>query len=110
MIAISEWTTESAMARIVRCVCSRWPEHARFLEVSMNERTPEVLQETIRMAELVERLAGDNLAEYVEGYRWMCDMILTEEIGFRRTGTYRFSTFSEVNSAIYQDSHIMALY
>jgi hypothetical protein len=59
---------------------------------------------------LIARLVGDNWDQSVEAYRWMCDMVLAEELAFRRSGSYRFSRFDEVRELVYDDAEVMSKY
>ena len=87
-----------------------WPEHEDFLRKSIVGRSLEVLNLTEEIATSVLLLAGDRVNEVVAGYRWMCEMVLEEELHFRRHQAYRFSSFDEVNAAVYQQREQMACY
>jgi hypothetical protein len=68
-------------------------------------------RETVeRVSDLVLRLADGNLQRLIEGYRWMCEMVLEEELHFRRTGAYRYSRFEEVRDRVYFDDVVMTKY
>ncbi len=65
---------------------------------------------TERTAGLLQLITGGNLDPVVAGYRWMCDMVLEEELYFRRHGNYRNSTFADVNEQVYQQPGAMEAY
>lgn len=56
------------------------------------------------------RIAGSHLERAIDGYRWMCEMMLEEELYFRRTGTYRHQSFADVAGSIYGDPDVMRRY
>jgi 2-polyprenyl-3-methyl-5-hydroxy-6-metoxy-1,4-benzoquinol methylase len=91
-------------------VNERWPEHRDVLAKSLAACSEEAKDTAHRAAELIERLAGPDLDDMIEGYRWMCEMIVEEEIHFRRNGTYRFSTFDEANREVYANAPLMQRY
>jgi 2-polyprenyl-3-methyl-5-hydroxy-6-metoxy-1,4-benzoquinol methylase len=101
---------QSALGRIVTAVETLWPEHGKFMQRSFAERTPAVTALSLQIAELIERIAADDLARLVRGYRWMCEMFLAEELEFRRTGRYRYASFADTNREVYQDHDLMARY
>lgn len=43
-------------------------------------------------------------------YVWLCDMILEEELYFRRLGRYRYSTFSDAYTHVYSNDRFMGRY
>lgn len=88
----------------------RWPEHGSFLERSFAERTAATLAVTEETARQVSQIAGDRLDRYCDGYRWMCDAVLAEELFFRRHGRYQATSFDDVYRAVYSDASTMRLY
>jgi 2-polyprenyl-3-methyl-5-hydroxy-6-metoxy-1,4-benzoquinol methylase len=99
---------EGASATLIRHVLDVWPEHRRFLDKAVRELDDGRLAD--ELASAVLRIAGDRLDAVIAGYRWMCEMMLEEEIHFRRSGTYRHSNFAEVAAAVYLDSGVMTRY
>lgn len=89
-------------------ICELWPEHRRFLDAALLQIHE--IKGSDELAQLVMKVAGNRLPEIVDGYRWMCSMMLEEELVFRRTGSYRYSTFSEVDALVYSNAPIMAAY
>jgi SAM-dependent methyltransferase len=101
---------DSAWGSLLRNVATRWPEHTAFLTKSANTASRETRATAERTASLIARLVGENWDKSVEGYRWMCEMVLAEELAFRRSGNYRFSRFSDVQEAVYGDTEVMGNY
>ena len=57
------------------------------------------------------KLAEDDLDRLIDGYRWMCKMVLDEELEFRRTNQYRYSKFDEVlNRRVWKSGNHGALH
>jgi 2-polyprenyl-3-methyl-5-hydroxy-6-metoxy-1,4-benzoquinol methylase len=100
----------SSLEWIVGAVVAKWPEHKKFIQTGLYARSQDSLRHSAETANLVKRLVGDELDRFIDGYRWMCDMILSEEIEFRRTGRYRYSSFASTNRQVYQDKALMARY
>jgi len=99
-----------AVKRLVDLVVTSWPEHAPFLERSFQARDARERSMSEQLAELVFRLHADAPQDLVRGYRWMCEMVREEELEFRRSGQYRYSSFREVNELVYQQRERMADY
>lgn len=96
-------------ARILAAVGEGWPEHRPFLTRSV-EVVGAAGPTVERVSELVLRLTGDDLSRHIAGYRWMCEMVLGEELEFRRKGRYRYATFEEVVGRVYGDREVMGRY
>jgi 2-polyprenyl-3-methyl-5-hydroxy-6-metoxy-1,4-benzoquinol methylase len=96
--------------RLVGSVLEGWPEHEPFLERSFQSRSLRELELTEHLAELVERLHPGDSEGLLRGYRWMCEMVREEELNFRRTGSYRYSSFEQVNQLVYQRLDCMTDY
>lgn len=96
------------ITQLVTDVCSQWPEHKRFLDTAL----PQLLEidGADELAGLVATVVADRFPEVIDGYKWMCSMMLEEELIFRRTGAYRFSSFSEVEALVYTNAPMMASY
>jgi SAM-dependent methyltransferase len=71
---------------------------------------PNVRAVAERVSEAIVALVGSELDRHVDGYRWMCEMVLEEELEFRRNGRYRYSSFAEVEQRVYADPSVMAGY
>jgi ubiquinone/menaquinone biosynthesis C-methylase UbiE len=103
-----------ALDRLLAETLQRWPAHARYMAKSMDNRAPEVLDISDRVADVVLRLAGDDtqsLDRAVADYRFLCeDIVLPEELFFRREGRYRLSTFAEALHEVYSNDSFMDRY
>ena len=62
------------------------------------------------MAGLVLRIIGDDLPTFIGGYRWMCEAFVAEDLHFRRTGSYRLSTFEDAYREVYSRADYMQNY
>lgn len=99
-----------ATRRLVDAVLASWPQHQKYLGKSFADRDEATAALAERTASLIELLVDGDYGAPVRGYRWMCDMVMGEELAFRRSGQYRHSTFAEVNEAVYQNRDDMAAY
>jgi 2-polyprenyl-3-methyl-5-hydroxy-6-metoxy-1,4-benzoquinol methylase len=100
----------SESRKLIDAILGVWPEHAGFLERSFAGRSAAELLITERLAELVVRLHPDDLPALAAGYRWMCEMVLEEDLDFKRSGHYRYSSFKQVDELVYQQRERMAQY
>lgn len=87
-----------------------WPEHQAYLIRRFADDAPALLKSTDEVAGLVLLLAGSELERYCADYHWMCDNFVEEELFFRRRKTYRYSSFAEVERAIYGNGAYMQRY
>jgi len=99
-----------SIARLVAATTAFWPEHAPYLKRTMQSLAPDLTRHADRVAGLVLRIADGDPGRMLTGYRWLCEMILAEELDFRRSGAYRHSRFAEVDAALYQRDDLMPLY
>jgi len=100
----------TAWGRLTDAVVEHYPEHAEFLGKSFASCAPPVKETAFRTAESIERLVHGRLEEVVTGYRWMCAMLLEEELYFRRNDSYRYSRFEDANREVYENSALMGKY
>lgn len=103
-----------ALGRLLAETLARWPQHARFLEKSMANRSDTVLDTADRLAAIILQLADaepGGIDGAIADYRFVCDeIVLPEEIFFRREGRYRLSSFAEANEAVYANAPLMHRY
>jgi SAM-dependent methyltransferase len=96
-------------SEVVQEVIRRKPMHRKFL------------QESIRALDAAERLEAERYIEFMraEGlspsslasaYLVIVDDTFREELRFRETGRYRYSTFAEANEAVYSNAGYMRDY
>ena len=104
----------SALAALVEQVAADWPEHRAFLDKSMAGRDNRLLAVSEELAAAITKLGAVNqggLSELIADYRFLCeDIVLPEEIHFRRNGAYRLSSFAEAERLVYADAAFMARY
>lgn len=97
-----------AWDHIIENLLRYWPEHAGYIcKVKYRFYKYERMHD---LARIILKIAGNDLDSLIKGYRWMCEMMLEEEIYFCRHHRYRFSLFAEVNQLIYQNSELMTYY
>jgi 2-polyprenyl-3-methyl-5-hydroxy-6-metoxy-1,4-benzoquinol methylase len=87
-----------------------FPEHEAFLRdrfSSVSETGWLFIEE---IAAKVMQIAGDRLDLVCEDYRWLNGIVLDEELHFRRTGRYRFSSFEQAEDAVYSNPELMSRY
>jgi 2-polyprenyl-3-methyl-5-hydroxy-6-metoxy-1,4-benzoquinol methylase len=101
-------------AAVVDAVLAHWPEHAKLLRASFENRSSELLDTTEVIADLLCRVADSRarpLGAYAEDYRYLCEKIVyPEDIYFRREGRYRLSTYAEAAREVYDNAQVMARY
>ncbi|PWB84394.1 MAG: class I SAM-dependent methyltransferase [Methylocystaceae bacterium] len=56
------------------------------------------------------QISGDDLTTFLEDYRWLCGVLMEEELFFRRENRYRLSTFAEAERTVYADRVFMTRY
>lgn len=95
-------------------VLAVWPEHEAYLRTSLAGRNDEAMRHSERVATMIVRLAGSvdgGLPALAADYRHLCeDILLPEEIHFRRFGAYRLSRFDEARQEVYDDAAFMGRY
>ena len=103
-----------ATRRIVEAVLTHWPEHEKYLRVSLADRSDQLLGTTEVIAQLLTNVAADRgrpLAAFADDYRYLCEeIVFPEELFFRREGRYRLSTFAEAAAAVYDNVPLMTRY
>lgn len=86
------------------------PQYSRTLRTRMDACTPEEVAFLEEVAELILKIADHGLQSYCEGYNWICDAFLREELEFRRSGEYRLKTFEEAFAQVYDRPEVMVPY
>ncbi len=87
-----------------------FPSHEKYLRKRFEATTPEGFAFAEKLAHTVEMLVGDGMDTHLADYRWLCEMVVDEEIAFRRTGEYRLSTFEQAEREVYADRVFMTRY
>ena len=63
-----------------------------------------------KLSSMIESLCGGKWSMLAADYRWTCEMLLEEELHFRRSGGYRYATFAEAAARVYSDPLLMTRY
>lgn len=111
---MTDVTQYPALRSLLDAVERSWPEHSSFIAKSIDGRSPEVLQVSDRLAGLIQQLAPEipgGLQQLCSDYRFLCEQIvLPEELHFRRHGRYRISSFEDADAECYQKPEFMNRY
>jgi len=103
-----------ATSAVWNSVVSVWPEHEKFLRASFAGRSPDLLDTTEVIADLlarVSRASGKSLESFAADYRHLCEKIVyPEELHFAREGRYRLTTFAEADREVYSNPAVMGPY
>jgi 2-polyprenyl-3-methyl-5-hydroxy-6-metoxy-1,4-benzoquinol methylase len=91
-----------------------WPDHERYIEKSLVVRDSDLMAHSERLSEIIGKLAksmAGGLPALVGDYRFLCEQIvLPEELHFRRTGQYRLDNFEDAFRTVYNDRPFMTRY
>jgi 2-polyprenyl-3-methyl-5-hydroxy-6-metoxy-1,4-benzoquinol methylase len=99
-----------ALQRLVVAQLAAAPKHANFINKRFKSASDANLAFAGKLAETVERLIDGREPRFSADYDWICQLVLKEELHFRRTGRYRLSTFEEALAEVYSDSELMDHY
>lgn len=103
-----------ALRTLIEHQLAVWPEHGRYLDASFAARPPEVLDLSNEIAAVVARLAEQapsDLNSFCEDYRFLCqEIILPEELHFRRNGRYRLASAADAYHEVYSNLPLMRRY
>lgn len=103
-----------ATKTLTDAVTARWPEHATFVDKSFRDRDATSLEVAEQLSACILKLADDapgGLDVLCDDYRFLCeDIVLPEEIHFRRNGDYRLSRFEDANAECYANEPFMSRY
>lgn len=104
----------TALRTIIEHQLATWPEHSRYLEASFADRPPTVLDISDEIAAVVLQLAEHSphgLTGICEDYRFLCqEIILPEELHFRRNGCYRLASAADAYREVYSNQPLMRRY
>jgi 2-polyprenyl-3-methyl-5-hydroxy-6-metoxy-1,4-benzoquinol methylase len=107
-------TAGSALQTLIGDILSHWPEHKSYLDKSFASRAPDVLRVSETLAGIVQKLATTipgGIDTLCADYRFLCDeIVLPEELFFRRNGRYRLSSFEDANRECYANAAFMNRY
>lgn len=99
---------------MVTSILQHWPQHERYLRVNIGERDDRLLAFSEQLAGIICDLADkthNGLEGLVKDYRFLCEeIVLPEELHFRRHGSYRLTSFEDAFETVYSDKHFMTRY
>lgn len=99
---------------LVEKVLDRWPDHAAYLAKSFEGRDAAVTAVSEELAGIVialgSRMEG-GVERLADDYRFLCEeIVLPEQLHFRRHRRYRLSTFEEAERECYANAPFMDRY
>ncbi|MBM4202691.1 MAG: class I SAM-dependent methyltransferase [Gammaproteobacteria bacterium] len=107
-------TTHPHLSLLLSTQLECWPEHRTALTKSFQSREAEVLGTSEEIAGLIIRLSngrGEHLRQFCSDYRYLCEeIILPEELHFRRHGAYRLTRFQDAAAQVYSNHAFMSRY
>ncbi|MEM0942922.1 MAG: class I SAM-dependent methyltransferase [Pseudomonadota bacterium] len=98
------------LAALHRLQLSVFPGHQSYLERRFAGVSEPEMAELEALAILIDRIAQDRRQSFAEHYAWLSEMVLAEELHFRRTGSYRLSRFEDALATVYADTEFMGKY
>lgn len=103
-----------ALARIVDAVLGVWPTHEKYLRVNFGERDGDLLRHSEKLAGIITRIGAarhGGLDGLASDYKFLCqNIVLPEELFFRRHGRYRLTSFAEADARVYSNAPFMSRY
>src|ERR1700724_949166 len=73
-----------AIAALTAAVFQEWPEHEKFVQKSLAAANGDFLIRLEDVAAHTLTLTGGDLPRYAADYRWMCNILLEEQLHFAR--------------------------
>jgi len=102
------------LGKLVAEVIAAWPKHAVFVENSFAGREQAVMEATEQLAGAVVALSATvdgGLPALCANYRDMCEnIVLPEDLYFRRNGEYRLKSFEDAARECYDNTELMTVY
>ncbi|NOT38931.1 MAG: methyltransferase domain-containing protein [Alphaproteobacteria bacterium] len=98
------------LASLVQAQLAIFPEHESYLSTRFRNAAPRDLAFANELAAMIKTIAGQHLSHFCADYRWLAEVIIEEEIFFRREGRYRLSTFAEADAQVYSNEPYMRRY
>ena len=87
-----------------------FPKHRPYFAKRFRECAGDHLALSNEISDQVIKIANGHLDEVLSDYDWLTQVVLEEELHFRRTGGYRLSSFEEAESTVYADPVYMRRY
>lgn len=111
---MTDTQTPPRLAALIGAIETCWPEHRAYLANSLDGRSPDVVEVSDRLAGIIQVLTGTipgGMATLCADYRFLCeDIVLPEELHFRRNGSYRLTSFEDANRECYANPEFMNRY
>jgi 2-polyprenyl-3-methyl-5-hydroxy-6-metoxy-1,4-benzoquinol methylase len=98
------------LAAIAAATLQAWPEHEKFIRVSLGNGERGFLSRLENVAADVVALTGDELDVFARDYRWTCEIVREEQFYFARHKKYRRSTIEEAIRDVYGNAPYMSRY
>lgn len=102
------------LVKLITEVLSVWSEHERYLEKSLAGRDLDLMRHSEKLSTMIVRLAasiGGGIGALATDYRFLCEQIvLPEELYFRRNGHYRLDKFEDALRTVYSNTAFMTRY
>lgn len=103
-------TAYPALAALVERQLSVFPKHESYLKRRFQSASPKDLAFCEELSALILKITGNDLVTFLDDYRWLCGVMLEEELFFRRANRYRLSTFAEAERTVYANRAFMTRY
>jgi 2-polyprenyl-3-methyl-5-hydroxy-6-metoxy-1,4-benzoquinol methylase len=101
-------------SRLLGNILKDWPQHERYLRVNIGERDSLLLDFSEKLSILMWKISRENpggMSALISDYRFLCqDIVMAEELHFRRHGKYRLATFKEALASVYSNIPFMTRY
>lgn len=98
------------LVAMMRRQIALFPEHEAYLEKRFRNSDDGELSFCDEIAAAIVRIAQRDADRICSDYRWLTERVIEEELYFRRTGSYRLSSFREAEAEVYANSEYMARY
>ena len=100
--------------KLTRKLVELWPEHEKFTGKSLANRSASELETAEAIAKAIYALSDNESASInrlIADYRFLCEeIVLPEEIHFRREGHYRLKHFADAEREVYANAPFMSRY
>ncbi|WP_454813787.1 class I SAM-dependent methyltransferase [Labrys neptuniae] len=98
------------LSRIRDAQIAAFPQCAGSLARRFRDATAEEFDFLEALARDIDRIVGRDLRAHCADYKFITDIVLEEEIYFRRENRYRLSTFAEALEKVYSNREYMTRY
>ena len=99
-----------ALSSIATAVLREWPGHEKFIRSSLDSNDEGYMSRLEDVAADLLALTGDDLDRFAADYRWMCNLVMEEQLYFVRNEKYRRDTLDEVIRDVYANAPFMSRY